>query len=62
MHIKKKRFISPSVMSETPFVLEKSILVASVLYNMENIKSTGQEIENLDISGVDNTYMNYWEE
>lgn len=62
MHIKKKRFVAPHVISETSLILERSILAGSVLDNMEYIVSTGQEVESIDLGGTGNSYSNYWEE
>lgn len=56
----KKEFIPPKVKT-VDVLYEKSLLVGSVLHNIEYIESTGQDVETLDFG--DTEYFNfYWED
>lgn len=57
----KKEFIPPRILQKVHFIPERSFLVRSAIVNIEQIESTGQDVESLDFGDSDQ-YSSYWEE
>lgn len=59
----KKTYMTPVVLTEVGVVLEKDLLLGSVVDNISKVETTGQKVENYDF-GIDNSssYNFTWEE
>ncbi len=55
----KRPYAAPGVIRETEFSADSAILVESLVNNVSEIKSTGQEVENYDFSS--DSFNQTWE-
>ena len=51
---------APCVLQEMDILLEKDLLVGSVIDSTSKVMTTGQEVKEMDYS--ESTYSNYWED
>lgn len=51
---------APCVLQEADILLEKDLLVGSVIDSTSKVMTTGQEVKEMDYS--ESTYSNYWED